>query len=196
MAKKSDSDSPVRVWAFCVYPESAPENWRELLLNHHVPGVISPLHEFDIEPDGTPKKAHWNVLLQFDGKKSYTQVKKISDELNGAFPIPIDSIRGMTRYFLHVDDPDKYQYDKSGMVGFAGYNWEQYFEYADIERRRALKEMREYIRKYNFIEYSDFCDFCDEYRPEWSELLDKNSSYVISLYITSMRHKLEGERKQ
>lgn len=196
MARKADNDSPVRVWTFCVYPDSAPDNWQELLINHHVPGVISPLHEFDINPDGTPKKAHWHVLLQFDGKKSYDQVKKIADELNGCFPIQVDSIRGMTRYFIHIDNPDKYQYDKFGMIGFAGYNWEQYFEYADIERRRALKEMRDHIRKYCFTEYSDFCDYCDEYKPEWSELLDKNSSYVISLYITSVRHKLEGETRK
>lgn len=189
-------DKPVRIWAFIVYPDSAPENWRELLINHHVPGVISPLHQFDVNPDGTKKKDHWHVLLAFDGKKSYNQVKAYADELHAANPIKIDSIRGMVRYFVHVDNPEKYQYDKAGMVGFCGFNWEQYFEYEDIERRKALKEMRATISKYNFTEFSDFCDYCDQNKPEWSELLDKNCSYNISLYITSMRHKLEGRAKE
>lgn len=190
------SDDRSRVWAAVVYPESAPENWREELFNLHVGGVISPLHEFDINPDGSPKKAHWHVVLSFEGKKSLEQVQKMLTPLHCPKPIRVESIRGMVRYLVHKDNPDKYQYDQSGLVGFSGFNWEQYFDYAEVERRRALKEMREAIRKFGFTEFSDFFDFCDELHPEWSDLLDKNCAYVISLYITSVRHSLEGRTEK
>lgn len=186
------SDDRSRVWAAVVYPDSAPANWREELFNLHVGGVISPLHEFDVDPDGSSKKAHWHVVLSFEGKKSEEQVQKMLAPLHCPKPIRVESIRGMVRYLIHKDNPDKYQYDQSGLVGFSGFNWEQYFDYADVERRRALKEMRETIRKYSFTEFSDFFDFCDEQHPEWADLLDKNCAYVISLYITSVRHSMEG----
>ncbi len=45
-----------RNWVFVVYPDSAPENWREMLRDIHVPGYVSPLHEDDYNADGEKKK--------------------------------------------------------------------------------------------------------------------------------------------
>lgn len=36
-----------RDWAFIVYPESAPENWREILDDTHIRWIESPLHDKD-----------------------------------------------------------------------------------------------------------------------------------------------------
>ena len=52
MSKKDDR---ARTWTFIVYPESAPQNWRELLDECHVSWVESPLHDKDVNPDGTVK---------------------------------------------------------------------------------------------------------------------------------------------
>ena len=51
-----------------------------------VPGFISPLHNKDVNADGTPKKPHWHVILTFKGLKSYEQVKAITDKLNAPAP--------------------------------------------------------------------------------------------------------------
>lgn len=183
------TDERTRVWTCVVYPDSAPENWRDVLLDLHVSGCISPLHEFDCNPDGELKKPHWHVLLSFDGKKSFEQVKNMLAPLNCPIPQRVESIRGMVRYFLHRDNPEKYQYHISGMVGLAGFDFETYFEYAAVERRKALKDMRKTILEKHFTEFCDFMEFCDANNPAWSDLLDTNSSYVISLYITSLRNK-------
>lgn len=45
-----------RTWAALVYPESAAEGWRETLEELHITGFISPLHDKDVNPDGTPKR--------------------------------------------------------------------------------------------------------------------------------------------
>lgn len=37
-----------RDWTFIVYPESAPENWREILDETHLRWIESPLHDKDI----------------------------------------------------------------------------------------------------------------------------------------------------
>ena len=76
------SENRKRNWVFVLYPESAPENWREQLRDMLVPGFISPLHDKDVNADGTPKKPHWHVILTFKGLKSYEQVKAITDKLN------------------------------------------------------------------------------------------------------------------
>ena len=52
-----------RNWAFVLYPESAPADWKEQLQLSGLMGAISPLHDKDINPTGGPKKAHYHVVL-------------------------------------------------------------------------------------------------------------------------------------
>ncbi len=39
-----------------VYPESAPENWMEILGELFIPSLVSPLHDRDTNPTGECKK--------------------------------------------------------------------------------------------------------------------------------------------
>uniref|UniRef100_UPI002896F8C0 Rep family protein n=1 Tax=Staphylococcus aureus TaxID=1280 RepID=UPI002896F8C0 len=63
MAKSTTS----RTWGLVVYPESAPENWQELLSETVMQFAVSPLHDKDIKPDGDIKTPHWHVILIWDG---------------------------------------------------------------------------------------------------------------------------------
>ena len=47
-----------RNWAFVLYPESAPEDWRERLQQTGLQCCVSPLHDKDVNDTGGPKKAH------------------------------------------------------------------------------------------------------------------------------------------
>ena len=58
-----------RNFATVVYPDSAPADWKEKLDQLHVAAFISPLHDKDINPNGEPKKAHYHVLVMFEGQK-------------------------------------------------------------------------------------------------------------------------------
>ena len=66
--KKQDAKS--REWWCVVYPESAPDNWRELVQETFLEAFISPLHDKDVLPDGTPKKAHYHVVLAWPGQST------------------------------------------------------------------------------------------------------------------------------
>lgn len=53
MAKKKSSlpaDGRTRNWCAVVYPDSAPENWRDILDGQHICWVESPLHDQDVNP--------------------------------------------------------------------------------------------------------------------------------------------------
>ena len=95
---KNKKDVRARTWTFILYPESAPENWRDILDGYHIPWVESPLHDNDVNPDGTAKKAHRHVILLFDGKKSFEQVKDITDALNAPTPQKTANTKGLVRY--------------------------------------------------------------------------------------------------
>ena len=76
-------------WAFVLYPESAPENWLEELQFTGLQIAISPLHDKDINPDGEIKKAHYHVILIYDGPTTYNNVKQLTDRLNQPIPQPL-----------------------------------------------------------------------------------------------------------
>ena len=102
-----------RYWAFVLYPESAPEEWRQILTETGLECAISPLHDKDINPDGTPKKAHYHVILCYAGPTTYNCVKTLTESLNQPVPQPIEQVKGYYRYFSHKDNPEKYQYSES-----------------------------------------------------------------------------------
>lgn len=107
-----------QVWAGIMYQDSAPADWEHQLRMLGVPFAVSPLHDSDIREDGTPKKAHWHVILYWPGGSTTyrTAAAIMRDVLHGTIPIPLVSPRGYYRYFTHLDNPNKAQYDEANIV--------------------------------------------------------------------------------
>lgn len=178
-----------RTWAFLVYPESAPADWVDLLSSRHVRAAISPLHDRDVDPDGTPKKAHWHVLLDFDSLKTSDQVAAIAAGVGGTHPIKVDSMRGYARYLVHMDDPEKAQYSIGDVRCLAGFDIRDATAPTKADKYQYIKEMMEFVREQGIIEITDLMDYAAEYRfDDWFPLLCDNSTYVLDVYIRSMRH--------
>ncbi len=105
-------DTRTRNFATVVYPESAPEEWQGILAEQFIPAFISPLHDKDLNPTGEEKKAHWHVVVMFEGKKSVEQVTEIFNLIGGVGCDKVHSIRGYARYLCHLDNPDKAKYNQ------------------------------------------------------------------------------------
>jgi Plasmid replication protein. len=188
--KRPQKEERTRNWTFIVYPESAPENWREVLDSYHVPWVESPLHDRDVNADGELKKAHWHVALLFDGVKTMSQIQEISEKIMATVPQKVANAKGMIRYFAHLDNPEKFQYDRSGIVGHGGADVVSMLEVTKKERYTLIREMIEYIRENKVTEFVDLMNYASEERfDDWFPLLCDNSSYVINQYIKSNRHR-------
>ena len=180
-------DGRYRQWTIVVYPDSAPENWREFLIGQM--WIESPLHDLDVNPDGSAKKPHWHILISFDGKKSYLQVKEIADSLNGASPQYVQNMVGMVRYFAHMDNPEKAQYDPKKIIGH-GLDVNQYIQSA-ADFDKLMKEISQYARENHITEYSDLCDIAldlSEEHPDWFKCISTHTIH-FKAYVTSQRHK-------
>lgn len=134
--KESSGAGRTRNYVAIVYPDSknTPENWIDILSESHIPIVISPFHDKDLTEMGEPKKPHYHVMLCFDGPKSPEQAKEVFATV-GAVVSPkrtefvVNSLRGMARYFCHMDNPDKAQYDSSKVRCLSGAD---YFGYIGL----------------------------------------------------------------
>lgn len=188
--KSSSEDKRTRLWSVLVYPDSAPENWRDIIEDLHIEWIESPLHEFDLNSTGETKKAHWHILLSFSGPKSYEQVLEMLSPLNCPVPQRCHSAKGAVRYMAHMDNPEKYQYSPSEIRAHGGADLADLLRPSSSERYSLIKEMCEFVRDNGIMEFQDLVDFSmSEKFDSWFPLLCDNSAYVVGQYIKSQRHR-------
>ena len=75
-----------KVWTFVVYPESIDKNWKAILDEEHIQWIESPLHDKDVNADGTAKKAHIHVMVLFSSVKTYEQVADLTAQIGATIP--------------------------------------------------------------------------------------------------------------
>ena len=196
MSTEKSSDNRARIWAAVVYPESAPENWRELLDDQHIEWAESPLHEFDVnESTGEVKKPHWHIILAFEGKKSYEQVLEILEPLNCTIPQRCHSIRGAVRYMAHLDNPEKHQYSPSEIVGHGGFDVAAQLVATAAKRYELIRDMQAWCFQEDCCEFSDLMDYAArEHHDDWYPLLCDSCAYVMTQYLRSRRAKKERRK--
>lgn len=142
-------------------------------------GVISALqdckyyayifHDHDVNEDGTPKKSH----LHFVAEDRHS-LKKWAEH----FGLPENMIeicrgfRASNRYLLHLDDPDKFLYDKHDIVTNRPLRFESYLKdnselspvdlYSDFRKvKGGTITTRDFLEKYKFWlhKQSFYCQF-------------------------------------
>lgn len=182
-----------RNWAFIVYPESAPSNWRDILQESGLLFAISPLHNKDVNPDGEVKKEHYHVIMCFDGPTTYNNAKSVVERVNATIPQPLEQIRGYYRYFTHIDNPEKYQYKESDITTINGFDINNYIELTYTEVSKYLLQLQSIIRDKKITEYADLLDLCFE--EDLKELWDvaRNHTLFLNTYINSRRYKTKFE---
>ena len=152
-----------RSWAFVIYPESLPENWKEIIIETGLPMAISPLHDKDINPTGEEKKAHYHVICYYENATTYNNVKQnVTDKLNGTIPIKLESMRGMYRYHLHLDNPEKYQYDDRDRTFYNGFDIDFASKLTRTEINKLIREIHTFINNNDIVEYIDLLDILKE----------------------------------
>jgi hypothetical protein len=177
-----------RIWAFVLYPESAPQDWREQLKLSGLMAAVSPLHDKDTNPTGEAKKAHYHVILVYSGPTTYNAVAKFTASLNATIPQALESVRGMYRYFSHKDNPEKYQYDERDITQINGFNIADMVELTRSEVNELKSQILRLIRAADIIEYADLVDFLVD-NEMWVEYdIAINHTFFFNSYIASRRN--------
>lgn len=186
--KSNKPDDRVRNWTFCIYPESAPADWKEIINSWLTPWVLSPLHDKDLNADNSPKKAHFHVLMMFSGKKSYSQIKELTDMLNAPRPEEAKNTKGLVRYFAHVDNPEKAQYPMHEITGYCGADLEEMLKVTGSAKLAVLKEVLKWIDENDIKEFYQVLQEAMYVREDWFPILANNYSVLLQGYIKSKRY--------
>lgn len=195
-SKGGNSSTKKRNWAFIIYPESAPADWKDQLQQTGLDIAISPLHNKDVNPTGEAKKAHYHVIICYSGPTSFNVVKSITDRLNAPIPIPLEAVKGYYRYFTHKDNPEKYQYDEKDITTLNGFNISNYIELTKAEVDEIKRWLIYYIVENDIYEYSELLESLLE-----NELLSEFSvasshTLLFNNYIRSRKYRFQERAKE
>lgn len=187
--KKSSGATRTRNYACVVYPESAPENWLQIVSESKIPVFISPYHDKDKNPTGEPKKPHFHVLALYEGPKTKEQAQAFFESFGGVGCEVVNSARGYARYLCHLDNPEKAQYDIGDVISYGGADYMHLIGCA-ADRAKAIREMLVWIEEEDCICWADLLTYASIHRSDWFDCLITNGSYVTKEFIKSRTWKL------
>lgn len=94
------------------YPDSIPDTIQSIINNlDNLREYAYILHNQDIDDNGQLKKPHYHIYLRFNKKYRYTTIAKAFGVApNSELLSRVKDANKLVRYFVHLDDPEKFQY--------------------------------------------------------------------------------------
>lgn len=191
--KKASGCGRTRNYATVVYPESAPDNWQDILSSALVPALISPLHDKDINPTGEPKKPHYHVLISFENVKTKEQAQEIFTTINGVGCEVVNSLRGYSRYLCHLDNPEKHQYNTDDVRCLCGADYTSNIG-LPTDKYKCIKEMMQFCKDNDIYSYANLIEYCADEHFDWFRVLCDSGTVVIKEYLKSRKWTLDNEK--
>lgn len=169
-----------------LYPESVPD-WEERLKNAGT-RILAIRHNKDTNPDGEDKKEHVHVIQIWDGPVRYSQGNESLLKL-GCIKAPVDvrvvhSLATCSRYLLHLDNPEKYQYERNEILEFGGADWDEYAS-RTCDREKVIVEMEKYCDENAIVSFRQLCQYARENEPTWHKSLTTTSGWFMKEYLKS-----------
>lgn len=182
-----------RAWLTIVYPESAPSDWRSQLAEAGCLALISPLHDRDVNADGEVKKAHHHVILIWDGgTTTYANAKSYVDMIGGVGCLAAATLRGAARYLIHLDNPEKFQYDRADVCVIGGLDYDEIVNSVSDDLL-ALYEIFDFIEETGMTSFRQLVFYCRQERQDWARVILTSQRENVWKYLRSMEYDLKGQ---
>ena len=190
MAKEKRSSK----WTFLIYQDSSPENYLEVLESMHVPFILSPWHDKDVNKEtGEFKKAHKHGALYFESLKSYSQVSDmLTEKLNAPSHVEVVmSPKGLYDYFIHAENPEKTLYNIEDIETGCGFDLEKFLIENNSDNFYSL--VIDIIEECNFTEFNNLVHYARTENPRILQLI-MDKTYFFAKYLDSRRHSRRKEK--
>lgn len=189
-----------RFFTGIVYPDSAPEDWIDQLRDSLREFLISPLHTPDPIEDWETgaiktKKPHWHVMYCHGNSVGAKPVREILPDWMvlpaSDFAFMVGSYRNLSRYFIHLDQPDKQQFSgkpEELLTILNNFPLDLSKELTKSEKRQLKIQLWNFVRQNSITEYAELLDALGDLQ-EWDmfEMAFDNQSKIEG-YIRSQRH--------
>lgn len=181
-----------RYWTVVVYPESSPPDWVEQVKQTHLAYLISPIHDKDLTAVGDYKKPHYHLVLMWGNPTTFSNVREVLKPITEVCPQAVNNLGRLARYLVHMDDPDKAQYDVADIQS-GGVDLEEML-YSQNNRAKQFELVHRYCLEHNITEYKDLLDRTLEDDMTVYHAAINNVS-TVKAYLISWEHKIQWQRE-
>lgn len=119
---------------------------------------------------------------------------EISKKLNAPIPQRVESARGMVRYMVHLDNPEKYQYNKSDIISHGGADVDHFFKMTVTHGQDVLKEITHYILENKVTNFVSIVEYAIENNDDWFDVIANRNTLFLNKLIDAMYQKVKGEQ--
>lgn len=173
-----NSNKKHRNWSFILYSDSAPDDWRQVLIKQGIPTACSPWHDSDKDKEGNLLKPHKHVILAFSGPTTFNNVKSlITDPLHGTRPEPVASIRGYYQYFTHELETNKAIYSAANIECFNAFNIERFGAGDKVSSAVLVSELCELAVNSGVTNFFDLFQMAKNLGTEYVDSLSKKAYF-------------------
>ena len=198
-------DPPNKSKYFCciLYPDSTTYDVDKIIKSlaaEHLTFAVSPIHDSDIEDDGTVKKRHYHLLFAYS---SATTLNNIRCWLNicGMPESELHSVRvsatgvGYIRYLTQKDNPEKAQYDDNNIRVFNdSNNLFKKFSKTVSEKIDDLVRVFQIVDELNTISFHSLVQYLMLNERDLFKML--TSSSALAICVKEYQRSLEYDLKR
>lgn len=190
---------------FCcvLYPDSTTYDFEKIVLalsEEHLTFAVSPIHDKDVENDGSIKKAHYHLLLAYSSATTLNNIKGWFKAC-GMPESDLHSVRvcasgvGYYRYLTHKDNPEKAQYDDCDIRIFNDFD-ELFKKFS----KTSSDKIDDLIRIFQIVDDLDTVSF--HYLVQFLMLNERDlfklltSSSALAICVKEYQRSLEYDKKK
>ena len=183
-----------RGWLTLIYPDSGDINNVHLLDDRGLSYVISPIHDRDLMDDKVSfKKPHYHVLILWVSPTTLSCAQSFVDLIGGVGCLPCASVTGSVRYFLHLDNPEKFQYCFDDMISH-GVDLFRLIA-SEEDDLRMLFDIFDWVRSNRVTSFRVTVDYCIANRPDWARLIFTKYRENLWRYLRSFEYDLKSSTR-
>ncbi|WP_244609454.1 Rep family protein [Bifidobacterium moukalabense] len=179
MTQTKNINEKGRYWAGLIYPDdSCPEDWEDRMKLSGLEILVSPVHDRDIADmtTGELKKPHRHVIAMWANTTTRKNAEHFFEQFGGPRVIlRLENPRGMARYLIHMDDPDKAQYSPDDVIAINGADWRK-LALIDGNQSDAMAIVK-LVEEKGIQGYFNLLKVCEADHPELLEFATRQVTY-------------------
>lgn len=137
-------------------------------------------------------------MMSWDGPVTQGPVRLVSESVGSHVEVKkVGSGRGLIRYMIHMDNPEKYQYDVAEIKGHNGADVQSYFELTATDKLTVMKEIVQFIYNNEITNYAEFLMMAitDQDNDDWFSVAVNSNTLAINKMIDAMWQKKNSGHK-
>lgn len=170
------------------------------LAEEHFTFAVSPIHDKDIDEDGSPKKAHYHLLVAYSSATTLNNIR-CWFKICGMPECELHSVRvcasgvGYFRYLTHKDNPEKEQYNDKDIRVFndSGELFKKFSKTAS-EKIDDLVRIFQIVDELNTISFHSLIQYLMLNERDLFKLL--TSSSALAICVKEYQRSLEYDLKR